>query len=213
MSNFLEKQKSCFEQALLATQRPGIENVLRWLNNTDFYTAPASARFHGCYEGGLLVHSLNVYDVLRSINKGMADNKFYCPQGFKGIDPDSMTIAALLHDICKVNFYTKTKRWRKDANQRWEQYDTWGYDEQEPLGHGEKSVIILQRLYLELTDEEIYMIRWHMGGFDPNVKNCGSAMKKYPSVALMHAADLIASNLLEQDMPVELAEELQNANS
>ena len=211
LPKFLEQKKELFIKILRKTERSGIENVLNWLEKTDFYTAPASARFHGCFEGGLLLHSLNVYDVLRSINDGIVNSGYV--EGYHGLPFETIAIAALLHDVCKVNFYTKIKRWRKDENQRWEQYDTWGYEEQEPLGHGEKSVIILQRLGLYLSSREIYMIRWHMGGFDENAKNCGSAMNKYPSIALMHAADLIATNLLEQEMPTELAEELKNANN
>lgn len=174
---------------LRETKREGIENVIAWLERSDFFTAPASTRFHGAYEGGLLEHSLNVHMAFENIVQRLIFDF--------SIDKDSVTIAALLHDICKANTYKVAKRWRKDKQNKWEQYDTYEFDELEPMGHGEKSVMILMSLGLKLTASEMYMIRWHMGGFDENKKAISNAMTKHPEIVLMHSADLIASNILE----------------
>ena len=183
--------KNEFIDELKNVHREGMEKVISWLiDKTDFFTAPASTRFHGAYQGGLLMHSLNVYRVFKEINDKL-----------NGLTPaipkDSIVIAALLHDICKVNTYKVVKRWRKDKENRWEQYDTYEFSEDEPLGHGEKSVMLLQRLGLQLTESEVYLIRWHMGGFDESKMALNSAMTIHPEIALMHMADLIATYMLE----------------
>lgn len=118
---------------------------------------------------------------------------------------DTIIITALLHDVCKANTYKKGQRWRKDANNRWEQYDVYEFKEDEPLGHGEKSVYLLQRAGLQLTEKEVYMIRWHMGGFEAqgNQMTLSAAMTKCPEIALIHSADIIASNVLENEKEVE----------
>lgn len=183
--------KNEFIDELKNVHREGMEKVISWLiDKTDFFTAPASTRFHGAYQGGLLMHSLNVYRVFKEINDKL-----------NGLTPaipkDSIVIATLLHDICKVNTYKVVKRWRKDKENRWEQYDTYEFSEDEPLGHGEKSVMLLQRLGLQLTESEVYLIRWHMGGFDESKMALSSAMTMHPEIALMHMADLIATYMLE----------------
>lgn len=180
-----------FIQLLISTKRKGMANVIAWVEQSDFFTAPASARFHGSYEGGLLQHSLNVYKSLNIMSKGMTDSDLPV------ISPETVVITALLHDICKANTYKVAKRWRKNKQNQWEQYDTYEFSEVEPLGHGEKSVLILQRLGLELTEQEIYMIRWHMGGFDESRMAVSNAMSKFPEIAYIHAADLIATNIMD----------------
>ena len=184
-----QEQHDLFINLLRATNRDGIENVIAWLEKSDFFTAPASTRFHGAYEGGLLEHSLNVHKAFENILQGVLFDF--------SIDKSSVTIAALLHDICKANTYKVAKRWRKDKQNQWEQYDTYEFDETEPMGHGEKSVMILMSLGLKLTKSEMYMIRWHMGGFDESKMALSNAMTKHPEIVLMHSADLFASYMLD----------------
>ena len=142
-----------FKKLLMATKRTGIEAVLNWLEHaTDFFTAPASTRFHGSYEGGLLEHSINTYNALKVLNETELTNRHLLK--------DTVAIVALLHDICKANTYKVVDRWRKDKNNKWEQYKTYEFNEDEPLGHGEKSIFILQRLGLQMTEQEVYMIHY-----------------------------------------------------
>lgn len=195
----LQKQKQNFIDLLTKTNRPGMDKLLAWLQTTDFFEAPASTRFHLNYEGGLLEHSLNVYRtmlLMATVN---------CKLTGVEMRSDTIIITALLHDVCKANTYKKGQRWRKDANNRWEQYDVYEFKEDEPLGHGEKSVYLLQRAGLQLTEKEVYMIRWHMGGFEAqgNQMTLSAAMTKCPEIALIHSADIIASNVLENEKEVE----------
>lgn len=187
------ENKNDFIKLLNSTKRKGMDKVLEWLEKSDFYEAPASTRFHGNYEGGLLEHSLNVLTAFDWIVVGLS-----------GITPsvpkESIIITSLLHDICKANTYKKVQRWRKDKDNKWEQYDVFEFNEDEPLGHGEKSVLLLQRIGLDLTEQELYMIRWHMGGFDESQRALHAAMTKCPAIALIHSADLIATNLMENEV-------------
>lgn len=206
----LQKQKQNFIDLLTETNRPGMDKLLAWLQTTDFFEAPASTRFHLNYEGGLLEHSLNVYYVLEQLSYLRYSPK--TPTDFT-IPKDTIIITALLHDICKANTYKKGQRWRKDANNRWEQYDVYEFKEDEPLGHGEKSIYLLQRAGLQLTEKEVYMIRWHMGGFEAqgNQMTLSAAMAKCPEIALIHSADIIASSIIENnDKESEEQENVKN---
>ena len=191
--------KETFMNLLKGTNRPGIDKLLDWIETTDFYSAPASTRFHGNYEGGLLEHSLNVYYALCIINEITSDFAENV-----NIENETIVISCLLHDLCKANTYKKALRWRKDENNRWESYDTFEFNEDEPLGHGEKSVYLIQRAGMELMDDEVYMIRWHMGGFEEGNKMAlSTAMSKCPGITLMHSADLIATNIMERKVGKE----------
>ena len=172
-------------------QRDGIQNLMRWLETSDFYSAPASTQYHNACEGGLCDHSLGVYDALIQLNATF---------GLE-LKPESMAIAALFHDLCKVNVYVKTKRNQKNEYGRWEEVEGYKFDDQMPLGHGEKSVFILQNSFLKLTLAEMYAIRWHMGGFDNSVKGGergqSSAYEKCPLAAALHLADMAATYFVE----------------
>lgn len=130
--------------------RKGIGDLMAWLETTDFYTAPSSARFHGAEEGGLLAHSIGVYKYLKNFQENESN--------------ETIALVALFHDLCKVNIYKVSMRNTKDSSGKWIQTPYFDYreDEELPVGHGEKSVIILMK-YMKLTDEEICSIRWHMG--------------------------------------------------
>lgn len=173
--------------------RNGIEELLLYLEQTDFYTAPASTRFHGNYSGGLVEHSLNVYKAAKQLaNQHQELN----------ISAESIAIAALFHDLCKANLYVlSTKNVKDDTTGIWRKEPFYKTDDKYPLGHGEKSVIILMK-YMQLTDDEIYAIRFHMGGFDSAVKGGDGSMSKAfeicPFAVLLHLADMTATYLMEE---------------
>lgn len=169
--------------------RPGADKLLAWLESTDFFVAPASTRFHAAYEGGLLEHSLNVYEVLKT--------KHYTPAED---DLESFTIVSLLHDLCKAGFYTIEMRNRKNERGEWEKVPFYTVDDKFPYGHGEKSVFLIER-FLRLRNEEAVAIRWHMGGFDDAAKAgsfaIANAYEKYPLAVKLHLSDLEATYLHE----------------
>ena len=153
--------------------RPGAAELLEWLESTDFFEAPASAHYHGSYPGGLVEHSLNVYYELIGAGRvpGVPTAETYA-------------VVALLHDICKADFYAKSTRNQKNSDGK-----------KFPFGHGEKSAFLVQRFML-LTDAEALAIRWHMGAYDDAAKGgskvLSAAMAATPLVYALHAADMRA---------------------
>lgn len=174
--------------------RAGADRLLAWLETTDFFTAPASTRYHCAYEGGLVEHSINVFRRLYVLSLG--DRSL---MGVPGIE-ESVAIVGLLHDVCKANFYSVEMRNRKNEAGRWEQYPFYIVDDQLPYGHREKSVYIISR-FMELTPQEAMAIRWHMGGFDESVKGgsyaLSGAFTKYRLALLAHLADMQATYIDE----------------
>lgn len=184
-----DENKKRFRELLLATQRPGVENLLEWLENrTDFYESPASSVFHGAYTGGLLDHSLNVYDHFMKLVFGTyPEYKIY---------GDSIAIVCLLHDLCKVNTYKVEQRNRKNSAGQWESYDYYARDEQFPFGgHGSKSVYLAQK-FIDLSYEEAAAINCHMGCWDGN-KEVSKAYEEFPIAWLLHVADEAATYITE----------------
>lgn len=185
-----------FENLLLSTKREGIEALLEFIRKSDFYTAPASTRFHSCHEGGLLEHSLNVYKCLKE-----KKNNTMWAEVYKDIPEESLIICALLHDLCKSYFYTVEYRNKKNEETGiWEKVPFYTIDDKVPYGHGEKSVMMIEE-YIKLTPVERYSIRWHMGWSEPkeNYNALGKAMGKYPLVLALHEADQEATYLLEEE--------------
>lgn len=172
---------------LLSTiDRIGMKELIRFLESSDFFSAPASTKFHGDYEGGLLEHSLKVYDILCNKMKNLdIDLK---------VSDDTLKIVALLHDLCKVNFYKVDYRNVKNDNGVWEKVPYYTIDDTIPYGHGEKSVMMITE-YIKLTPEEKYSIRWHMGFSEPReiYTTLGQAIKKYPLILLLNEADMEAT--------------------
>lgn len=170
--------KEEFIAILRQVNREGMEQLIEFLNKTDFFEAPASTRFHGCFKGGLVEHSMKVYEILKT----------------KTEDSDSVKIIALLHDICKANFYKVDYRNAKNEQGVWEKVPYYTIDDTIPYGHGEKSVMMISE-FIKLTPEERYAIRWHMGFTEPKelYTTIGQAYKKYPIALLMHEADLEAT--------------------
>ena len=175
--------KEEFRKLLLSVNREGMDKLLEFINATDFYTAPASTRFHGSYEGGLLEHSLKVYEILKEKVK-------HTPIEME-VSEDTLIISALLHDICKVKYYKVDYRNAKNDRGEWEKVPYYTVDDTIPYGHGEKSVMMLTE-YIKLTPEEKYAIRWHMGFTEPKEQysTISAAYKKYPLALLLHESDL-----------------------
>lgn len=172
---------------LNSTERKGIDKVTKYLEETDFFIAPASTRYHGNYAGGLAEHSLNVYEIFKEKNKRYD----------LGLSEDSIIIISLLHDLCKTNFYVEgTRNVKKDG--KWIQVPCYTVEDGFPIGHGEKSVIMLQN-FIRLTKDEMLAIRWHMGGYEPkeNLNTISSAWNMCKVGVLLHTADLEASYILE----------------
>lgn len=168
-------------------KRDGIDDLINYLEGSDFFTCPASARYHGSYPGGLLEHSLNVYDELSRLVKAYPEVK---------ASEETIIISALFHDLCKVNLYVTEKRNRKNSAGQWESYEAYSYDEKLHYGgHGSKSVFILQN-YIKLTVEEAVAINCHMSCWDGN-KDVGSAYEQFPIAWLLHVADEAATYIKE----------------
>ena len=201
-----------FEKLMYSIEREGIEELMQFVKKSDFYRAPASTRFHLSCEGGLLQHSLNVYDCLIQKKSNPIWSK-----ALADVPEESLILVALMHDLCKIFFYVKGTKNQKtydaskvaSANPRdvkhdamgnfiWETVETYTVDDRMPLGHGEKSCIILQQ-YVKLSAQEIFAIRWHMGFSEPseNWNAMGAAMEEYPLVLALHEADLEATKILE----------------
>lgn len=203
----MKQNRSEFVELLYSTGREGMDEVIGQLEELGFFQAPASSKFHLNHEGGLLEHSLNVCKVGLMLREQMLTLK---PDLEESLNKESVIIAALLHDICKADIYQKCIRKRKDRLGQWVDYETYELDYSDfPLGHGEKSVIVLLRMGLDLSDDEIMAIRWHMSAWDlpfqsPDLKaNFDTAKRLCPLCSLIQAADGLASNLLESKDPEE----------
>ena len=170
--------------------RPGADKLLDWLSPPDFFKAPASTRFHGACEEGLVMHSLNVYHALM-------DRYFE-----EGDNPESMAVCGLLHDLCKANYYkTGSRNVKNEATGQWEKVPVFLVEDQFPYGHGEKSVYLIER-FIRLKPAEAVAIRWHMGGFDDAARGgcraISEAYDAYPLAVKLHLADLTATYLMEK---------------
>lgn len=189
----IAENKKTFYTAVSKINRPGIENLIKWLENeTDFFTAPASTQYHGNYEGGLLEHSLNVLSIaLHNYNFLISRN------------PDlsylleSIIICSLFHDLCKVNTYVKGTRNVKE-NGVWREKEVWKVEDKFPLGHGEKSIWYITK-FIELKPYEALAIRWHMGNTEQSVNFIGSTTSysyygamEHPLVRIIHISDMMS---------------------
>ncbi len=180
------KQK--FLELYSGITRPGAKELITYLTDkSDFFTAPASTRFHLSHEGGLAEHSLNVGTLMTR---------------YTDENPESLLICGLLHDMCKINFYKRTTRnVKNEKTGQWEKQPYYTIEDAFPFGHGEKSVYLIER-FMRLKPAEAVAIRWHMGGFDDSVKGGGSmsigaAFERYPLAVKLHLCDIEASYLIE----------------
>lgn len=205
-----------YESLLKSTNRDGIDKLIEFIRKSDFYTAPASTRFHNCHEGGLLEHSLNVYDCLYNkvkstdvFKKALSDSakEFWDTDDFE----KTIVIVALLHDLCKMFMYEiemKNKKIYSDHGSKkdnqgrydWESVPGYTVNDRVPYGHGEKSVMMIEQ-FITLTKEERFAIRWHMGFTEPkeNWNTLNAAIRMYPLILAVHEADLEATYMLEKE--------------
>ena len=175
--------------------REGADRLLEYLcsPSSDFFTAPASTRFHGSYAGGLVEHSVNVYDCLKDYMERPRVNELY---GLTASD-ETIAVVSLLHDLCKINCYHEGTRNVKDKDGKWKTVAVYEYDDTMPYGHGEKSVYIITG-FMRLTREEAFAIRYHMGfSEDESKRNVGKSFEMYPLGFALHTADMEATYFLE----------------
>ena len=196
-----KKNQQEFEALLRSTGREGIEYVIEDLEKDGFFEAPASSGHHLNIQGGLCQHSLNVCKTGLMIWEGL---KTLDPSGVNNAKRESVIIATLLHDVCKTDIYKRTVKKRKNKLGQWE--DSEGYMvsyKDFPMGHGEKSVIMLLCSGLELHDDEMLAIRWHMGAWGINMnsyedqRNYDTARQKYPLCSIIQSADSLAAAIME----------------
>lgn len=179
-------------------ERDGAEKLLEWLEKSDFFTAPASTKRHNAFKGGLCEHSINVYKrFVKLLTMEYGEN------WSEKVNPESVAIMGLLHDVCKVDTYVEDYRNVKDENGYWIKKPYYKVEDHLPYGHGEKSVYILSA-FIKLTREEALAINWHMGEYDQRVQNgsyiISEVFYKYPVCFLMHLADLTATYLDEKSV-------------
>ena len=197
-----KEMKEEFLNLLRSTEREGIEDLIEALEEMGFFTSPASANHHLNVEGGLLEHSLNTCKAAMAIYEGL---KPLDPSMEKEVRRDSIILSSLLHDVCKSDIYKRSVKKRKNNVGQWE--DVEGYSvsyKNFPMGHGEKSVILLLCNGLSLYDDEMLAIRWHMGAWGINMNSfedqrCYDTSRKlYPLVSIIQAADGLAASILER---------------
>lgn len=182
-------------------RRPGADKLLAWLESTDFFTAPAGARHHGAHAGGLVVHSLNVWNRLREIAcRDVLDGR---PDGLPIQTEETVAILALLHDVCKVGVYhLEPGCWRNPETGKWEDRQEYKFRDPFPLGHGEKSLYLITK-HMDLTEEEALAIRWHMGAYDAaarsDLRDLSAAMAMTPWVWRLQEADMCATHIDERE--------------
>jgi hypothetical protein len=199
----ITKNKERFCKLLRDTNRENIDYVIEDLEGLGFFEAPASVKNHYNFEGGLVEHSLKVYDMAISLREGIIKMR---PDMEAELPLDSVAIATLLHDVCKADIYRKVQRARKNEIGIYEKFEEYSVDYTNfPVGHGEKSVIMLLRSGLDLEDAEIMAIRWHMGAWElapqsiEQDRNYRTANQKSPLVVLVHSADTLSAQILERD--------------
>ena len=195
-----------FEGFLSEVDREGVDRLLAFIRGSDFYSAPASTRFHNCHEGGLLEHTLNLVDTMLE----MQEQPLWKP-AFDGVSRESVILIATLHDLCKAEYYNKEPKNKKVYSDTGKKKDELGYfdwvsvmgytvEDKIPYGHGEKSAMMAEE-FIKLLPVERYAIRWHMGFTEPKEtwNTLGAAIRKYPIVLATHVADLYATYIMEKE--------------
>ena len=177
-------------------RREGADALLDYLEHkSDFFTSPASAKYHGAYEGGLCEHSLNVYHCLTEYLARERVQELYGVE----VSAESAAVSALLHDLCKIGCYRQGTRNVKGPDGKWQAVPTFYYEDKLPYGHGEKSVYIISG-FMKLRREEAMAIRWHMGfSGDEDKRLVGQAFQQYPLAFALSVADMEATYFLERE--------------
>ena len=181
---------------LTSTKRAGMKNLIEYLEGSDFFTSPASTKYHGAYVGGLAEHSLNVYNCLTFHYDNLKDAEFNLPK----IPNDSLVITGLLHDVCKINTYQEGFKWTKDEKNNWQQTPVFNREPLLPMGHAGKSIFIIQQ-FIKLTPDEALAIFWHMGAYDTSpystLNELGQAYTDNLLAFLLNQADMTATYVSE----------------
>jgi hypothetical protein len=173
--NEIEANKLAIINLLSNVKREGIESLVGWLDESDYFTAPASTMYHGQFEGGLAAHSRKVYQGFR---QQVMSYKLSVPH-------ESIILASLTHDVCKVGLYIPNCLKSGNISEA----KPYKVEDSFPVGHGEKSVMMVQR-HMQLTEQEAAIVRWHMGPYDPNWENYEEKIReRYPEVLLFHHVD------------------------
>lgn len=177
-------------------RRPGADALLQYLLDSDFFIAPASARYHSAVAGGLCQHSLNVHDCLKAYMARPRVQQLYGMTAERYSD-ETIAIVALLHDLCKIGCYKAGFRNVKDERGVWQKVPTYNFEDPLPYGHGEKSVWIVMK-YMDLSDDEAFAIRYHMGfSGEEDARTVGQAMARFPLAFALSVADSEATYFLE----------------
>lgn len=214
----LEQMKQEYISLLISTKRAGIEELVSWMENkSNFFQSPASCYYHGSYPGGLVAHSLNVYKAAKQLQQ-MGTLLALPEKRVAEIPEESIILSTLLHDLCKTNMYQETVKVFKDESQpigqQWKHYQSYEIKDSFPLGHGEKSVIMIQN-FIRLSAIEICAIRWHMGMTDPGAylspyekPAMMKAINDIPLVHLVMQADSFASFMMEKEIDQKVVNRL-----
>lgn len=201
----IQQEWNTFVSLLQRTKREGVDNIINWLGTTDFKTAPASTKYHNAFRGGLLNHSLNVYNHMYDLNNLLE---------FFELPEDTVIITSLLHDVCKVDFYEESTRNVKNDQGQWIQVPFYTVNEQRAWGHAQKSVIELQKHGLKLNDVEITMILNHMGFSETDNNNrVSTSFGQCPQSIVLYFADMMATYLTESyNLPTRFLDNLKGKN-
>ena len=196
-----EKLVARFEAEMAKVDRPGMDGLMNYIRKSDFYTAPASTKYHLSCEGGLLQHSINVLDALRTVLTPTDHGTWeYRVAGntVAEVPDESLIMTALLHDLCKANFYaTSLRNAKNEQTGKWEKVPYYTVNDRMPLGHGPKSAMLAKN-FTTLTNTEMYCIWWHMGfTMDDSKTDLTNALDLYPIIWAVHTADMMASHMME----------------
>lgn len=203
------QNKETFLAILRTVKRDGINNLIEWLTNPDpkvcdFFVAPSSSNFHGNYKGGLCAHSLNVYNNLIRLRNMYEEMRTEQNKPFVKYTDEQCAIVALLHDLCKCQYYVEKEKSYKNEEGQWITYVGYEIKDKFPFGHGEKSCFLIQRFHIDLSGTEALAIRWHMGldkpahSMDPvEKKSLADTWNVCPLAYLLHQADAMSAFLLE----------------
>ena len=191
--------KQQYIKLLKSVKRPGIDKLINYLETSDFFVAPCSSMYHGSYPGGLLEHSLNVYNCLVYEYENLKDSDFNLPN----ITDESIIIVSLLHDLCKVNCYVEsTRNVKNEQTGQWEKVPFYKREPLFPMGHGGKSVFIAQQ-FIQLTPEEAQAIYWHMQAYDLSNYNTLNELSQANTenllCFLLAQADMKATYIVENE--------------
>jgi len=198
MKGVVKEIRGLFIAEMESFGRPGFDKMLGFMNKKGFFDDPASRQYHLAFKGGLVLHSWNVYQILKRVAKKIPEQP---------ISPDKIFLCGALHDLCKMCFYGKNWKWYKgeDTNNRWTKRDVWKVEDQYPLGHGEKTLFIIQQ-FIKVSVEEACALRWHMGYFDPGAHfffpsgaAINRAWEQYPLARVVHIADMMSA-LTEKEL-------------